>query len=681
MLKNIIMVISVMMAFVISYTSDDISFTQTELPDGTIEIRDESTNTVVSIVVPDAVPPPLTPSAIPDQTGWPYVIATSSVTYGSPTVGDIDYDGDLEVVFGSWDDKIYALNHDGTPVPGWPVDVAANGDTVALCDIDGDGMMEIFAGSRYLYGFRHDGTQFGNWPGIPSAGAGYGLNAPTVDDLDGDGDFEIVMMEYGPNVAWEGRARIWDANGNLIEEFPLPYGPGWSTGSSMTSCATGDFDEDGEREIVFVCRSSHFAVCDPDGTVLWWKALGVDMVAEPAVGDIDGDGKLEIVAARTGAEVYMVNGEDGSMCSGWPQETVGHCNGGISLGDIDNNGTLEISIATLDDEVNLWKADGSSISGWPPYIYLTGFNGVPVLKNTSGVLGVLSIAGAERTFSNIGRTHSFDLAGNTLPDFPIVTPNQSIYFSVATLVDLDLDGDTEMLVGSNGDASGSRMFCWDIPEPFNPYEMEWRMDQHNIRHTGEYAPPEKAIPLINSMTPNIIQENTISTVAINGENFGPEAKPFIWIVPEADTVAFYNGNLSLGIPAAMVTPSRTDGLPWTWHGYTDLEVELPALPAGTYEIVVQNPTGIRNQTKLFLTVEPPRGCYPPYDPCIPGYYPSDINCDGCVDGLDVAFIGRAFGEFSGDPLYNEYADLDQDGKVDGEDLMIIAHDYGRGCRD
>ena len=40
--------------------------------------------------------------------------------YSTPAIGDIDGDGDNEIVFGCWDFRVYVLRKDGSPMPGFP---------------------------------------------------------------------------------------------------------------------------------------------------------------------------------------------------------------------------------------------------------------------------------------------------------------------------------------------------------------------------------------------------------------------------------------------------------------------------------------------------------------------------------------------------------------------------------
>ena len=104
----------------------------------------------------------------------------SDGVYASPSIGDVDGDGKLDIVFGSWDWNIYALNRNGAMISGFPF---FNDDTVwsspALYDVDSDGRMEIFTGGDASPGHIE------NWAGgvVRSTGrtvlsGNYGSSAP-----------------------------------------------------------------------------------------------------------------------------------------------------------------------------------------------------------------------------------------------------------------------------------------------------------------------------------------------------------------------------------------------------------------------------------------------------------------------------------------------------------------------
>ena len=69
----------------------------------------------------------------------------ASAVYGAPAIGDVNGDGQNDVVFGSFDHNVYVLDNRCNTIA-----IKDNRDSIfstpALYDIDGDGQMEIFIG-------------------------------------------------------------------------------------------------------------------------------------------------------------------------------------------------------------------------------------------------------------------------------------------------------------------------------------------------------------------------------------------------------------------------------------------------------------------------------------------------------------------------------------------------------
>lgn len=118
--------------------------------------------------------------------------------------------------------------------------------------------------------------------------------------------------------------------------------------SAFGMTATGDIDGDGKLELVFGCyrNDDHiYALNAEDGSLLWkYNATlnapdGCNDVA-PILFDIDGDGVLEIIVPSScNPIVTCFNGKDGSVI--WQSKTKGS-DSPPTIADIDNDGQQEI---------------------------------------------------------------------------------------------------------------------------------------------------------------------------------------------------------------------------------------------------------------------------------------------------------------------------------------------------
>jgi len=121
-------------------------------------------------------------------TGW--------IVRSSTLLADIDGDGDLEILIGSDDHKVWAWHHDASMVAGWPQTTGgAIASSPVMADVDGDGQADIVVGSddTKIYAWKADGSLVSGWP----MAAGYPVKgAPAVGNLDGDQEFEVVAGNF-----------------------------------------------------------------------------------------------------------------------------------------------------------------------------------------------------------------------------------------------------------------------------------------------------------------------------------------------------------------------------------------------------------------------------------------------------------------------------------------------------
>lgn len=181
-----------------------------------------------------------------DLPGFP--VAVGGAVFSGTSIGDIDGDLTPEIAFVAEDDSIHVIDHDGRPLPGWPVhlwnDNWALAPSIALGDVDGDDKPELFVCGIHDYVTMEVGWLDGDgtWlPGWPLTAAFSSQSSPVVGDLDGDGDLETVLGNEFASI------EAWHHDGSPVDGFPIVTGDYVRAVPSLM-----DLDRDGLLDMVLV---------------------------------------------------------------------------------------------------------------------------------------------------------------------------------------------------------------------------------------------------------------------------------------------------------------------------------------------------------------------------------------------------------------------------------------------
>lgn len=280
---------------------------------------------------------------------WP---VWSNVISFSSAVGDLENDGKPDIIVSNWR-TIQKLDTSGNILATYTASNATQ-PTPALSDINNDGELEIIGGDNAGNVFVLD-KNLNLLPGWPVNIEGMiGYSSPAIGDIDNDGNKEIVITT-------ERNAQkviVLKNTGAIAAGWPKIIGWG-----GMVSLA--DIDNDNDLEIF--ASDNHLYAWHHDGRdVEGFPVFNAGMFS-PAIGDLDRDGNKEIVGGRFfDNHVYAVDNQ-GRILSGWPEETQ-HWTYAVSLANIDEDREIEIVAASRDGNLYGWEGNGNNSNGFPKKI-------------------------------------------------------------------------------------------------------------------------------------------------------------------------------------------------------------------------------------------------------------------------------------------------------------------------
>ncbi|MDW8351885.1 MAG: VCBS repeat-containing protein [Anaerolineae bacterium] len=564
------------------------------------------------------------------------------VMRSTPAIADFNSDGMKEVVIGTFDGRLIVVGWSGSQWQKlWErqvaLDINAAGppnpqpqsrieSPIAVADLDQNGQLEIVVpvgglpahcinGGMlvYTYAYPWQFTLFGNWPqpkldevgGGPTWGSPDGcwdgiFSGAAVGDIDGDGDLEIV---------WEGedrRIHAYHHTGAAVAGWPLHRSLGDPLiRGGISSPALGDIDGDGLLEIVVggtsplclplngdPCAIADYSVApvwaiNGDSTLVpgWPKYLPQLVDSSPALGDLDGNGSLDVVVAtgrkqipnNDGKFVYAWRG-NGDPLPGWPQPVTKWAQGSPALADLNADGGLDVTIGcgNMDDpdcyDLFAWRGNGVALSGFPlqppsthpsPSLLSTALSPVVADLDGNGQLDILMVA-----HNSPGVTV---VRANGQPDPDVsrtqYAPLDGLYAPPA-VADVDNDGLLETIVVGevNGNAA---LYIWDEVGAATSNALPWPMHRHDNRRTGNYCftelPPSSPTFFSTSVPTDTWTAQNNVTVWWAGATVGGPC-------PGIPSYSFAWTNSPTTIPDAIVdtastnttSPALSDGL-WWFH--------------------------------------------------------------------------------------------------------------------
>jgi len=283
--------------------------------------------------------------------GYPWEL--NEDIWRSSALGDINEDGQADLVVACKTGKVYAVDNQGEIIFEFD-DCMQQILTPIITDLTGDGIPEIvsFGIDNKILALDNTGVLL---EGFPIELTALSVSEMASADLDQDGGNEIIIGTQNGNL------HVFTASGEELDNFPIDLGsPVCSAPVVMNNL-----------NIVTGTCNSHLHIVNPAGEILVSKSINSRIANSAILGNFDSDDDLEIGFNTMTGSIYLID-QNGDDLEGWPVMTGEQFTNPPLAADIDNDEIVDLLCMATDNMLYAYHASGAEFDFSPVPVNLSG---------------------------------------------------------------------------------------------------------------------------------------------------------------------------------------------------------------------------------------------------------------------------------------------------------------------